>query len=511
MVRKLSKTLKNILYSVPIALMSTLHGCEPENEPPTAILEVNPLSVEVPSEIRMKVRGTDPDGVGDIKQYALYIGNESIKSDKPIDVLREFKEEGKFDVYGEVIDSKNQSDKTGVSKLELTLSEGIEQNASLINTVEIEYSAKIKKVPKAELTINKDGEVFLKEDIIDNSLTGFDYSKTFKYNPDGITKGNYEFVLKAGDLEKRTSVNIPNYKPVLDLSGVDKNLEDESEFVFDLSGRASDVNPEDNPVVVNYVKSLDDKTKARLEGSNLNVNTFWEKLGDYQIEIELKNAKSELEKVMFNGKVVESQYKYAINPFVSTNENGAAYDLLKTKAQRDAYVREKLREDWADIFHILPSFPPNPTWVCTEYAGQLMTNFHGNPDAVGYSGFDLDSIYWHKGTLKDNGKYGLPVYFVDYFGTFAHSMNAILTGDDLTKFEDWCFIEPQYDSINVKPGHLYMQSNCQIWIRAPPRNREGEWDGMVHIVNFNVVNGVAEFEQPYVSDLVKVITKRKEE
>ncbi|MGI6305778.1 MAG: hypothetical protein ACOXZQ_07915 [Bacteroidales bacterium] len=175
---------------------------------------------------------------------------------------------------------------------------------------------------------------------------------------------------------------------------------------------------------------------------------------------------------------------------LSTNSNGAAYDLLTTKSQREAYVQEKLLEDWTNTI----KYNPEPLWECSEVSGQLMTNFHGDPEATGYSGFNLDSIYYYRGTYKDNGKYGLPVYYVVTIGKFAHAMNAILTGDDITKFEDWCFIEPQRDAINVKPGQLYMERNCWIEIRCPPKDRDGRQFSNVPIIAFRVNNGVGKLE-----------------
>jgi len=483
-----------------------LPSCEPENEPPTAKLEVSPIYGEIPVDVRMKVTGQDPDGIGDIKQYVLYIGNESVKSSTPIDITRTFSNEGKVNIYGEVIDSESQSNKTPASQLELTLTEGIEQSAALANENEIAYSATLKKIPNAELTINKNGILFLKQSITDNSQTGPDYQKTFKYNPDGLTKGNYEFILKSGTLEKKTNVEVPNYKPTLNLSGVNTEFEEESEIVLDLSGKIMDKNPEDNPVSINSVGSVEGKTRPTLDNSNLKIKSFWNELGEYQIKLNVQNVNGGLEEIIFNGNIIKGPYEYIINPFKSTNANGAAYDLLTTKAQRDAYIQQKLFEDWADAYHI--PYNPYPLWNCVEYSGQLITNFHGFPGATGYSGFDLDSIYYYGGTIKDNGKYGLPIYFVILNGTFGHNMNAILTGNDATKFEDWCFIEPQRDSINVKPGHLYMEEDCIIEIRAPPKNREGQQAGIVPIVGFNIENGISTYVPQYISSNTKFVKNR---
>ncbi len=498
--------MKNWAYSVPIALMSFLPACEPENEPPTAKLDVTPLTAEVPAQVRMRVTGEDPDGVGDIKQYNLIIGSENIKSTTPIDITRTFTNVGTITVYGQVTDSENQINKTAAKSLELLVGPYIDQSASLVNENEISYSATVHKKTNAQLEIKKDGALLMTIPIPDVNTSGVDFQKVFKYNPDGIIKGNYEFKLKADDLEKTNSIQIQNYKPTTDLSGVDAELMEGVEKTVTLP-IPLDKNPEDNPVAIKSAKSLDGKTQAILNGNNLTIKPLTY-TGDYQIEIEFGSTVGGLEKAILTGSITQEPWTYYVNPFVSTNSNGAAYDALTTKAQRDAYVQQKLFEDWTNT--IMPSFPPNPTWDCTEYSNQLMINLHGIPGAIGYSGFDLDSIYYYFGTLKDNGKYGLPNYFVLVLGGVSgHDMNAILTGDDITKFEDWCFIEPQRDSINVKPGHLYFPETCYIEIRAPPRDREGNQMGIVPIASFNVVNKIATFKQPFTDPNLKIVKNRE--
>ena len=85
----------------------------------------------------------------------------------------------------------------------------------------------------------------------------------------------------------------------------------------------------------------------------------------------------------------------------------------------------------------------------------------------------------------------MPVYFVYVGPAPGHNMNAILTGDDITKFENWSLIEGQRDSINVNPGHLYVPETCMIEIRAPPKTRDGEQLSFVPILRFNIENKVA--------------------
>ena len=204
---------------------------------------------------------------------------------------------------------------------------------------------------------------------------------------------------------------------------------------------------------------------------------------------------------------VEGQ-KYTFNPFVSTNANGAEYDLLKTRTQRDSLTQEKLNEDW--VSEINSSI--NPIWDCTEYSRQLMINFHGFPELEGYPGENLDSIYYYGKTLKDNGKYGLPVYFVDIWydenPSEGHNMNCILTGNNGEKFEDWNFIEPQNDKINIKPGAWDMPMNCEIEVNAPPKDNNGNYLSRIPILKFQITNGNANLIWKNTSSSLKLITNR---
>jgi hypothetical protein len=186
---------------------------------------------------------------------------------------------------------------------------------------------------------------------------------------------------------------------------------------------------------------------------------------------------------LLNSNDVQAQ-KYTVNPFVSTNENGLEYDGLKTREQRDSLVQAKLNEDWVSGFE----GSNNPLWDCTEYASQLAINFHGFPGLEGYSGENRDSILLYHKTLKDNGKYGLPIYFVTIPNGEGHNMNAILTGDDVTKFENWNFVEPQFDQMNVKPGEAYMPMDCEIEISYFYVNKTDHILDIFPILKYKITN-----------------------
>ena len=113
------------------------------------------------------------------------------------------------------------------------------------------------------------------------------------------------------------------------------------------------------------------------------------------------------------------------------------------------------------------------------------------------------------GTLKDMGKIGLPILHVLIPDGKGHDMNAIFTGTDATKFEDWNFVEPQFDQINVKPGQAYIPKNCEVII-----NYTFKWDSSsthlssTPIIKFKVENGIGNLVWINNNQDFKIITKR---
>lgn len=516
---KAIRNIKQFLYAVPIALMSFLPGCscEKENLPPEAFQEVNPISGDAPLSVHVRGYGKDTDGIEDIRKYKLYKDNLVMQTKStPIDTNLIFVDIGIYKIRTEVIDSKNQSNSTEPVTITTYRGKYIEHSAILVNDVEISYSATLDKVNDAELKINKDGQLFITQQITDNSQTAPDFQKTFTYTSDGTTKGNYEFVLKSGDLEKKVSVNIPDYKHTLNFGGVNTDIVESEEKIFDLSDKKEEKNPEDKPVTIKSVKSLNDKIQVTLNGDDLTVKALGFNTGNYQVEFELQNSQGKLEKAVLSGNIIKAPWTYYVNPFVATNTNGAAYDLLTTKAERDAYIQQKLDEDWTDTIPAITAI-----WDCTEFAKQVFYNFHGitTPEIFvelpKYFGEDLDSLYFYHGTLKDNGKYGLPVYYVYLKGDgIEHNMNCSLTGEiengDITKFENWNFIESSNDKTKRKIGEFPFPENFTVEIKAPLRDRQGAYS-LVYcpILKFNIENGVQTSYWINESSNLKIFTERE--
>jgi len=166
-----------------------------------------------------------------------------------------------------------------------------------------------------------------------------------------------------------------------------------------------------------------------------------------------------------------------INPFVSINSDGEPYHFLQTRPEREAFIKSRLDEDWVNTI----PYSTEPWWVCENYASQLTINCHnlGNDIRLQYSHFtderlfnwyrgrNVDSIKLNGGTLVDVGKLGIPMGKVTLYDTshvekgfgspvglfgkevrpksdyFGHSINFVVTGNDLTNWDDITFIEPQ--------------------------------------------------------------------
>jgi len=127
-------------------------------------------------------------------------------------------------------------------------------------------------------------------------------------------------------LQKKNNITIPNYPASVD--NVDITLNENSKITVSL--KPKDENPEDNPVSVDYVKSLYGKTQTTLKptsnGYDLDITGLPNQIGYYQLEIELKSALGELEKKTLNGNILKGKIKvnFFDRPNPGKNHYGSA-------------------------------------------------------------------------------------------------------------------------------------------------------------------------------------------
>jgi len=382
--------------------------------------------------------------------------------------------------------------------------EAIEQSAMLNNDIEIKYSASLSNVDKAELKVNRDGVLISTKEINDVNQSGADYQNTFTYAKDGTTKGNYEFVLKSDNLEKRNSVSVPNYKPTGNFTDLSLDLDEDSEISITLPA-PSDKNPEDNPVSYVNAKSLDGKTSLTLNGNNLNIKSF-SSTGHYEFELEFGSAAGGLEKKILLGEIIGVvKPKIEIDPFTYIYNPNAVINTLTNKTARDNLIQTKLDGDW------VYTIPQSDRWACGNSAMQeiINSNYFGENMHTNSGDFtdgdllyngnksrELELIYQNHGTLADMGKMELPmglVTLVDtshYRGYFGHGMNWVASGTFLTKLEDITFVEPQQHRI-VKPGEALLPEDCDLILLSYYYVvKENNYLELAHLVKFRLEKGV---------------------
>lgn len=284
---------------------------EPEpNNPPVALISVNPSNGERPLTSTLKVNGSDKDGADDISTYILKIETLEIdiEKNKPIDTTMIFDKKGKYEVKGIVKDKAGaSSEKSSWLNVSEKPQSVFSQTVSLEDSIDILYNVNFENVESVELEILRNNERIFSKNISDK-----EYSERFSYsNNEKITKGNYDFVAKfknedGKDTSVVSTVEIPNYNPEVDWTGLDINFEEDSGIVVNLPV-PKDKNPEDNPV--SYIPESFSSNKANLEFNSeknvLDVEGIEDMFGSYNISADFGSDEGGISSVSKNGLIYE--------------------------------------------------------------------------------------------------------------------------------------------------------------------------------------------------------------
>ena len=162
------------------------------------------------------------------------------------------------------------------------------------------------------------------------------------------------------------------------------------------------------------------------------------------------------------------------------------WNRLQTRAERESWLEKMLTINQTDT-NTWVNGTIDERFISGNFAAQLALDFFGhnklNPD---------DNDIPVKYDTTNIGRVNIPVYYVsiDHLGTnWGHGMNAILVGEDPLNFYDWCFVEPQNDSINVMPGDWNIPYNSNIIIGGIRNfNQIGSPDipNLLPLVGFNI-------------------------
>jgi len=404
----------------------------------------------------------------------------------------------------------------------------LDESVTLQNKIELVYKATRTNVNSAKLVVNKDGVLVFSEEINDVTANGPYYLKTFKYVKDdpilkNFTKGKYEFILTSDDfvsdkLEKKTSIEIINYIPTANTTTLDQNkLNFNEAFVTTLSIPKtifSDDNPEDNPVSVTGVKSVDGKTTPTITttstGYNLNIKSANGTDGAYQLELDFGSTTGGLEKTILSG-TIGKDTRIVINPRKYVYDATAPFNFFTEKSDKDNIILAGVNAE--------PVVPYSSTYYdCANYAMQLIANtlksgqkilspdpwcgdvwLYNNSTAT-----DIPTIYANGGTQANMGTVKAPIlwvsvsdktHIINYPG---HAMCASLTGSDLstgdllTNFYNYNIISPEDKKTNVMSGWYSLPLSCDKVTFSYPcviEKADGNSIILVPLASFSLDNG----------------------
>ena len=85
----------------------------------------------------------------------------------------------------------------------------------------------------------------------------------------------------------------------------------------------NDKNPDQNPVTLNSVKSVEGNTQPTIVGTGIYINTIKtaSAIGPYQIAVELKNSKGGIDKIIISGNIVSPDARKIEYPFTQHNDS----------------------------------------------------------------------------------------------------------------------------------------------------------------------------------------------
>lgn len=263
----------------------------------------------------------------------------------------------------------------------------LSQTASLVNDVDIKYSAtfqNLSQIPTRKTTHN-----------------GIEMeSKAISYSPYNETledraKGDWQFTLKSGNLSDTDSVTIPNYNPTSNFpSSLDLNQRYEgSSKTLNLESLISDKNPEDKPVPVTEAKSLDGKTIVALDGYNLTISATGQTRA-YQVQVDYGSDEGGRGSSIITGNIIEVPEQIA---FWSNRDQGTGDLYIGDIKNGQLITINRLTNT---IFNdAMPAWSPDGSqlvFVSNRDLGKLgiwkMSNLDGSDQAIKLTPNDVSAL-----------------------------------------------------------------------------------------------------------------------
>lgn len=284
---------KNMIYAL---MAAAALGCSdgptqpktepPPNHPPVSSLYVSPLSGVAPLADTVRYSCTDQDN--DLKVSELSSNGNVLSSRPSLDTVINLTQNASFGLMCKDQEG-NVSSKGPVNVT--VLQPSFSQTATLQNSVDIKYTATLENMAQATR------KTFRNDTLIDTkTVTGPSYSEMIAGNP----KGNYKFVVGT-DTAK---VNVPDYMPTLDSSGLQTDTVENREVRLGLQSRIKDTNPEDNPHLISAT-SLDQKTQVTMNEDSLAIKALGDSTGTYKVQVQFGSPAGGVSNSVIQGNIYD--------------------------------------------------------------------------------------------------------------------------------------------------------------------------------------------------------------
>jgi Tol biopolymer transport system component len=230
------------------------------------------------------------------------------------------------------------------------------QTVSVVNDVDIQYSAALTDVSEAFLAyLRENGDT-----VATRTITTPTYIERFA----DAHKGSNVFILSAPGLAQDTvTATVSQYLPTIDLEGIVTGFEEGDSLTIDLQGRVIDINPEDNPVPIISATPLRGDVETTLIGYQLGVKA--NSNGAYEVEIEAGSDEGGINTRTLSG--------YVVCGATAVNDK-IAFLRLETQAfgddpfNRDIFVMDRdgsnqvnLTNEPGDYYSL--AFSPGGKWI----------------------------------------------------------------------------------------------------------------------------------------------------
>ena len=250
------------------------------------------------------------------------------------------------------------------------------QTATLENDVKIKYGANFSDMNNPVRSITHNSTQFGNDFTIPTSP----YSETFN----DLQKGSYVFTLSTTTPNVSpitVSEEVPNYNPTADsnyVNSLETDINECSQIILNLGPAFSDRNPEDNPVPINSVTSLDGRTQVSFSGYDVPIQApCGTSPGTYQVNIEYGSSAGGLENTVLTGEILAVPDQIAFWSNRGGNEDIHLGDLINNQLTNT----QRLTTDPLDDLE--PAWSPNGKKIA----------FTTNREDVNGDGLRDNSIY----------------------------------------------------------------------------------------------------------------------